>query len=150
MTEPLHDDKLIARIKAVAGEECQHLTIIKHDFTVQIPAVQLRDVVKLLLNTFEIDHLSAITAQQRKTSLAEIEVMYHFWKRKGYSLLMTIPAAAPQLDSITDLIPGADFYEREAAEMFGITFLGREATPPLLLPDDWDQKPPLLEEEQHG
>jgi NADH:ubiquinone oxidoreductase subunit C len=32
--------------------------------------------------------------------------------------------------------------------MFGIRFSGREDTPPLLLPDDWDGGPPFIRKEK--
>ena len=41
--------------------------------------------------------------------------------------------AAGGIPTITDLLPEAAWYEREAAEMYGITFHGH-ATAPLLLP----------------
>ena len=52
------------------------------------------------------------------------------------------------LDSVSDLIPGAAFYEREAAEMLGITFrrpAEDEQPDPgwFLLPDDWEGGAPL-------
>lgn len=40
---------------------------------------------------------------------------------------------SPRIASLVDLFPGADWHERETAEMFGIEFVGRQATEPLLL-----------------
>ncbi len=42
---------------------------------------------------------------------------------------------APQIDSITGVYPGANWHEREAAEMFGISFDGHPSPGPLYLPD---------------
>jgi len=49
---------------------------------------------------------------------------------------------ADGVSTIIDLIPAAAWYEREAAEMFGITFVGHD-TAPLLLPAG--TRPPMPE-----
>jgi NADH-quinone oxidoreductase subunit C len=41
------------------------------------------------------------------------------------------------VDSVTDLFPGANFYEREAYDLFGIAFEGHPDLTRLLMPDDW-------------
>jgi NADH-quinone oxidoreductase subunit C len=67
---------------------------------------------------------------------------------RGLSLRCTLPYGDPHLDSVSDLIPGAAFYEREVSEMLGITFryvAGSEQPEAgwLLLPDDWEGAAPL-------
>jgi Ni,Fe-hydrogenase III component G len=38
---------------------------------------------------------------------------------------------------LSQIIPGAEVFERELREMFGITVLGLPTTEHLYLPDDW-------------
>lgn len=40
---------------------------------------------------------------------------------------------SPRIPSLALIFPGADWHERETAEMFGIEFTGRASTEPLLL-----------------
>jgi NADH:ubiquinone oxidoreductase subunit C len=134
-------------IKSQANCACETYQGILNDTTIQIPADRLREVMDALVDQFDYFHLSAITAQQREGQTDQIELIYHFWMGTGISLLMTLPAESPQLSSIISFLPGADFYEREVAEMFGVTFTGRKETPPLLLPDNWDQGPPFIRKE---
>lgn len=52
-----------------------------------------------------------------------------------------LPASDPTLPSITDVFPGANFYEREAFDLFGILFSGHSDLTRLVLPDDWEGHP---------
>lgn len=45
----------------------------------------------------------------------------------------SLPADLPRIASLAETFPGADWHERETAEMFGLEFDGRTSTHPLLL-----------------
>ena len=142
---------LCIEIRAKAGFQCGVYDGIIGDHTLLIKPDQLKPVIDVILEIFEYCHLSAITVQQRNDQPDEIEVFYNFWSGSGFSLMLKLPVESAKLPSIISTIPGADFYEREAAEMFGIEFTGRNETPPLLLPDDWDQGPPFIaKKEKNG
>jgi NADH:ubiquinone oxidoreductase subunit C len=123
------------------------LETIHHETTIPIQANQIHAIVALLQNELHIYHLTTITAQITLEQPDEILVYYHFWHQKGFTFAIRLSISDPQLPSVVDLIPGADFYEREVAEMYGISFSGRDGTPPLLLPDDWEGEPPMRTKE---
>jgi NADH-quinone oxidoreductase subunit C len=52
-----------------------------------------------------------------------------------------VDAAEPSVPSITPVYPGANFYEREAYDLFGIIFEGHPDLTRILLPDDWEGHP---------
>jgi NADH:ubiquinone oxidoreductase subunit C len=68
----------------------------------------------------------------------EIEVIYHF-TRKGLVLSVKTRVSKNELvlPTITDLIPGSAFYEREVHDLFGVKFEGNLDLSPLVLPDHW-------------
>lgn len=59
---------------------------------------------------------------------------------------------SPSIDSLVEVYPGANWHERESAEMFGISFEGHPNLEPLYLPEDFIGRPlrkdyPLLSRE---
>jgi NADH:ubiquinone oxidoreductase subunit C len=126
---------------------------------VTLPARCMRPAIQVLIEEFGIRHLSTITASDLRAvgEGAAVEVIYHFWMGRGLSLRCELPYEAPRpeepqgerpcLASVCDLIPGAEFYEREAAEMLGIAFQpqvdGQPDPGPMFLPDDWEGGAPL-------
>lgn len=124
---------------------------------VTLPARCIRPALEVMVRELGIWHLSTITASDLLISDAGegIQVIYHLWLRRGFSLRCTLPYEDPHLDSVSDLIPGAAFYEREAAEMLGITFRSRDGDGQpdpgwFLLPDDWEGGAPLRHDYQPG
>jgi NADH:ubiquinone oxidoreductase subunit C len=131
--------------------QCEFYDGILGDQTITLKPDQLKPVIDVIFETFDYFHLSAITVQQREARQDEIEVFYNFWCGFGFSFMLKLSPESAKLPSIISIIPGADFYEREAAEMFGIEFTGRCETPALLLPDEWDQGPPFIgQKEKNG
>ncbi len=63
-----------------------------------------------------------------------------------------LPVTDPTVESLVDVYPGANWHEREAREMFGITFVGHPLPQNLYLPDGFVGSPllksfPLLSRE---
>jgi NADH-quinone oxidoreductase subunit C len=48
-----------------------------------------------------------------------------------------LPADDPTIASLTDLYPGVNFAEREAFDLYGVTFEGHPNLVRILMPDDW-------------
>jgi len=110
---------------------------------VELPPDCIPPAVKLLVERFDLRHLSTITGQDTGR---EIELLYHFWDGGGLTLRTSLPREEPHIATLTDLIPGAAFYEREVSEMLDVTFDGHPDLCALLLPDDWDGEAPLRQQ----
>ena len=49
-----------------------------------------------------------------------------------------------KIDTISTVIKGANWFEREIWELFGVEFVGHPNLTRFLLPDDWDEGNPML------
>jgi NADH:ubiquinone oxidoreductase subunit C len=123
-------------------DPCPQTAPVDEVFVV-LPAARLHQAVAVLIDRFDVYHLSTITAQDID---GEIELLYHFWHSGGLTLRTSVPRGDAHIASLTDLIPGAAFYEREVSEMLHVTFDGHPDPRPLLLPDDWNGEAPLRSE----
>jgi len=97
----------------------------------------LRTLFQSLKKAWPALHLSTITGLETDSG---IEVIYHFEVEKVLvNLKVRLAAESLGLETICDILPVADAYERELHDVLGLEFSGRESTPPLVLPDTWPQ-----------
>jgi NADH-quinone oxidoreductase subunit C len=54
---------------------------------------------------------------------------------------LRVPTDAPQVASVVDLFPTADFQEREVYDMFGVVFEGHPDLRRILMPEDYEGHP---------
>lgn len=61
------------------------------------------------------------------------------------ALKVDLPSEEPRIDSLVSIWSGAEWYEREAHDLFGVYFDGHPNLLPLLLYEDFDGHPGLKE-----
>ncbi len=69
----------------------------------------------------------------------QYEMIYIFWSRNKRLLVQVrvlLEGEPPEIDTVSDIIAGLEWHERETHEMFGIKFKGHPDLRPLLLPDE--------------
>ena len=114
---------------------------------VNIEAGDLQKATEALLNAHW-GHLSSITGLDLGVEADALEALYHFCEGPAVTTLrVRLPRHGSQIESVSKLIPAAGFFEREMAEMFGITVTGMPDSTHLFLPEDWpDGVYPLLKD----
>ncbi|MFZ0593057.1 MAG: NADH-quinone oxidoreductase subunit C/D [Bryobacteraceae bacterium] len=92
--------------------------------------------------------LTAIDERTRRHRSGELQsdftVVYHLFsfERNEYIRIKTaLEQSALSIDSVTDLWPSANWYEREVWDMFGIRFTGHPHLTRILMPVTWDGHP---------
>jgi formate hydrogenlyase subunit 5 len=115
-----------------------------------------RDAVSLLLKKVEESMLSTISGVDLGN---EIELNYHMACEGTVTLKNRVSKEKPVTKTITDILPGANLYEREVFDLLGVVFEGHPNLKRLLLPDVWPQgnyplrrdwTPPVTKEEDFG
>ena len=96
----------------------------------------------------KIDFVNCIFAVDRNDSLEMIYVLFSLEKRHKSCLKVKLSRKDAQIDSVTPVWEGANWFDKETAELFGIKFIGHPDLGPLLLPEDWDEGYPMLRDWQ--
>lgn len=90
------------------------------------------------------DFLRCITGiDQEKNGIEIVYSLLSLKHKHRVHIKALLPPSDPTVPSITPFWAGADWHEREAAEMFGVAFEGHPNLKHLLLDDDMDIHPLL-------
>ena len=74
------------------------------------------------------------------------EVIYNLGsitKNLRIDIKLSLPYDNAEVDSVQEIWPGANWFEREMWELYGIHIRGHNNLKRFLLPDDWDQGHPM-------
>ena len=85
--------------------------------------------------------LCAVDYFRRRPRFEVVVILFALEQRRRLVVKVGVPGDEPVLASLTPLWPGANFYEREAFDLFGIHFSGHPDLTRILLPDDWEGHP---------
>jgi NADH-quinone oxidoreductase subunit C len=90
------------------------------------------------------NYLSDITCVDWYPAEPRFEVVYHLLsipKKERVRLKVRLNSASPAIESLTTVWPGANYFEREVFDLFGIRFTGHPYLRRLLMPEDWEGHP---------
>ena len=115
--------------------------------TAALPA--MKGVCFFVRDKLGFDHISTVSGVDW-IAKNELEVVYfvNSVSKPGLedfviAVAERIPRDNPVVPTLIEVWTGADFNERETHEMFGINFRGHPSQAHLLLPEDWNDLPPL-------
>ncbi len=105
--------------------------------TIQVDAGTHKDAIKAMIGADEKAALTAITGLDLG---ANIGVLYHIRLSNAFvTVRVDVPKENPKIATITDLMPGAAFHEREVTDLLGVTTEGHPNPGRLLLPETWPE-----------
>ena len=131
--------EVLPDIEFVAGQGAMDvsLTIAREDVPRVLRAAkeEPRLDFKYLRCLSGVDHMEG--------GLEVVYQLYSYTKKHSVAVKARLPQDDPRIASVTPIWKGANWLERETAEMFGIVFEGHPNPVPLLLPDDMTDHHPL-------
>jgi NADH-quinone oxidoreductase subunit C len=89
-------------------------------------------------------YLEDITALDWYPAEPRFEVVYHMYcipRKLRLRLKVKLGGENPEIATVTTVWRSANWYEREAFDLFGIQFKGHPNLRRILLPDDWQGHP---------
>ncbi len=72
------------------------------------------------------------------------EVVYHLLsipKKERVRLKVKLDSGSPVVESLTAIWPGANYFEREIFDLFGVRFTGHPYLRRIMMPEDWEGHP---------
>jgi NADH:ubiquinone oxidoreductase subunit C len=155
-TGPITPAPDTSRTKALADRIVGMFPSTKVDYMrekrvkVTVAPEQIRAVALFLKGSLGFDHIEVVGGTDYM-SLGEFEVIYFVGSvsTPGQEDLVVQLAErvkrdeSPKVPSLVDVWTGAEYHERETFEMLGIQFEGHPDLRRLLLPEDWNDLPPL-------
>lgn len=89
------------------------------------------------------DLISCMSGADYPDRFEVIYLLFSFSHKHKMSLKVQLSKESPEVESATQVWNGANWYERETAELYGIKFKNHPDPRPLLLPEDWNEGFPL-------
>ncbi len=109
-----------------------------------VPAAQIIDVLRFLRDEGRFTMLEDVTAIDWYPREPRFQVVYNMIaieRAKVICLKVELPGEQPSIASLTGLFPGANWYEREVFDLFGINFENHPDMRRIEMPEDWEGHP---------
>jgi NADH-quinone oxidoreductase subunit C len=139
------DHPLVRRLRERFGDSVEGAFTFVGQLSVHVNADSILDVCRALRDDAEtpFDYLSDLTCVHRpERDEAPFEVVYNLYSiPKNVRVRLKAAAGEEGIESVAVVWPTANWMEREAYDMFGVTFKNHPDLRRLLLPKDWDGHP---------
>ena len=145
------DEDLAEGLRARFGDSVQQTGHTSDMLTFVVEQNRLKDVLRFLKTEatprFErLDDLTAIdeSARRNQQEYPDYTLIYHLLSLEAASRLrlkVGLQGDAPVSQSVTDIWPSANWYEREVFDMFGVRFEGHPNLQRLIMPHHWEGHP---------
>lgn len=118
----------------------------RNELSIYIERTAIHDAARLLRDDPELrfSFLSDITCVDWYPAEPRFEVVYHILsmsRKERVRLKVKLDGRDPHVESLTSLWPGANFFEREVFDLFGVQFEGHPYLRRIMMPEDWEGHP---------
>jgi len=134
--------KKVQQLKDKFGPAIQQVDLPSDNrLHVYIDPASVKPICQYIFRDMNARYVISIGCDDRPYS-GKFQVLHHFafdTDKVLCSIISRLPGDQPRIDSISGIIPGANWAEREIKDMFGIEPVGHPYPKRLVLPDGWPE-----------
>src|SRR5438067_8530622 len=144
--EQLKGHPAVARVAGWNPRAVEGVKFDRDEMTIYVERSAIRQASALLRDNpnCPFNYLSDITCVDWLPSEPRFEVIYHLLSipnKERVRLKVKLSGETPALDSVTSLWPGANSFEREVFDLFGVRLNSHPYLRLLLIPENWERHP---------
>ena len=144
--EQLKNHPAVARLLAWNPQVVEGVKFDRDEMSIYVERSAIREACVLLKedSVCPFDVFSDLTCVDWYPSEPRFEVIYHLLSianKERVRLKVKLNSSSSALESITSIWPGANYFEREVFDLFGIRFTGHPYLRRILMPEDWEGHP---------
>ncbi|HEX9235806.1 MAG TPA: NADH-quinone oxidoreductase subunit C [Actinomycetota bacterium] len=143
---PLSPAEIANRLRAQFGDDIVETEDVHGHAVAKVKPERYQEVARFLRDDpalgFDLfDFLAAVDYTPKDGGFQVVAHLYSTTNRHNVRLKVDCDAAEPRCPTLSDVYPGANWHEREAAELFGVVFDGHPHLVKLLLPEQFEGHP---------
>ena len=144
--EQLKSHPAVACLLAWNAAAVQGAKFDREEMTIYVDRADIREACVVLKDDAgcAFNFLSDVTCVDWYPAEPRFEVVYHLLsipKKERVRLKVCLNSASPAVESLTSVWPGANYFEREVFDLFGVRFNGHPYLRRILMPEDWEGHP---------
>lgn len=129
-------DKMLNELQSLMGDKLQVSTDPFFSW-LNISPDKLLDLMERLKKDYGFNYLANLTSVDYDENFELVYHLYAIPENHKIGVKARVPRHQPQVDSVISIWPTADWQEREAYDLMGISFKGHPNLVRVLLPDDF-------------
>ena len=144
--EQLKDRPEVAALMEAGPSAVTGAKFDRNELTIWVDRIALRNACNTLKNHPQLQYnaLADITCVDWYPREPRFEVVYQLFStanKRYLRLKVRLRGEDANVDSLTPLWPGANFFEREVFDLFGVRFDEHPDLRRIMMPDDWEGHP---------
>lgn len=154
ISDQVREIPVVSALSAQFPDAVVAATLRLKELTLEADPARIVEVCRFLKESQKLNRLSGITAVDWYPVEPRFEVVYflHSMERRSERLTLKcrLQGDNPEIDSVTPVWVGANWYEREVFDLFGVRFRNHPHMARIMMPDDWDGHPLRKDFPVHG
>src|SRR5438309_8258024 len=136
----MNAEEIHGKLQSRFGDAVLDLNTASHDAWIGVDVAAIDTVAAFCKEDPELcfDSLMSLSGVDDHAGIKVVYHLHSLQKRHKIVLKVTVHKGSPQTKSVTGVWQGANWFERECYDLFGVRFEGHADLRRLLLPDDWE------------